>query len=334
MERLLSIVVPVYNAEKFLPDCIESILSQEYRNLELLLINDGSTDGSGKICDAYAQKDKRVKAYHILNSGAAVARNLGMDYATGEFVGFVDADDTVEPEMYRTMVESAQKSNADIVMCGFYMVIDGHKQRSVCIQSSESVLDGNEEVRNELLKRYYQGTETGLASMCNKLYRLDFLNENRFRMEEGKVRGEDYWLNFYALKKAERVVVLPVALYNYRQVNSSSVMHTFRQTYYKEYKEDISRLTEENATLGFSVGIGLYNAFAYKIQQHILEATKRKEKKLVLSILRDNFYQDRIAKAQVAKWCQIINWFVLKKRYHIAYWLYSVVAFCKGLRSN
>ena len=130
------------------------------------------------------------------------------------------------------------------------------------------------------------------------------------------------------------MVLLSDVLYNYRQVNTDSVMHTFRRPYYEEYKQDLSRLEEENAALGFSMEVDLYNTFAYKMQQHIFSAIKQKEKAMVLDIFRDVFYRETIAKSHLATWSRMLQWFVIKKRYHIAYILYRVVAFCKSLRGN
>ena len=116
---LISIVVPVYNAEKYLEDCVSSILAQTYTNIEVLLVDDGSTDGSGAICDAFAEKDNRVRVLHKPNGGAPSARNVGMDVAEGEFIGFVDSDDTIDANMYECMHKRINETGADIAVCGF-----------------------------------------------------------------------------------------------------------------------------------------------------------------------------------------------------------------------
>ena len=105
---LISIIVPVYNVEEFLPKCIDSILAQTYENLEIILVEDGTKDNSGQICDAYAEKDSRIKVIHKENGGLSSARNAGMDVARGEYFGFVDSDDWIEPETYESLMVLAQ----------------------------------------------------------------------------------------------------------------------------------------------------------------------------------------------------------------------------------
>ena len=118
----ISVIVPIYNTEKYLARCIESILCQTYTNLEIILVDDGSTDKSGDICDFYARKDNRVKVVHKENGGAAAARNFALNMVTGQYIGFVDSDDYTDIEMYQKLYEKAKQENADIVVCGYYGV--------------------------------------------------------------------------------------------------------------------------------------------------------------------------------------------------------------------
>ena len=118
---MISVIVPVYNVEPYLRKCLDSILVQTYRDLEILTIDDGSTDGSGRICDEYAGKDDRIKVSHTENRGLSAARNLGLDNATGDWVGFVDSDDWIEPDMYEVLLRKAEETGADVVECGCYL---------------------------------------------------------------------------------------------------------------------------------------------------------------------------------------------------------------------
>ena len=113
---LVSIIVPVYNAERYLHRCIDSVLAQTYTNFELLLINDGSKDNSGEICDKYAVKDSRIRVFHKENGGVSSARNMGIDEAKGEWLSFIDSDDWIEPTMYEKMLQELIGNNADICM--------------------------------------------------------------------------------------------------------------------------------------------------------------------------------------------------------------------------
>lgn len=119
MNDLLSVIVPVYNSEKYLDECITSILNQTYRNLECLLIDDGSTDRSGEICDKYAVKDSRVRVFHIPNGGVCNARNYGLERINGRFLAFADNDDGMEPEMYSELIKVIEEKNVDVAICNF-----------------------------------------------------------------------------------------------------------------------------------------------------------------------------------------------------------------------
>ena len=118
-QPLISVIVPVYNVENYLPRCLDSIINQTYTNLEILLVDDGATDNSGKLCDEYAQKDNRIRVFHKENGGVSSARNMGLDNATGEYIAFVDSDDYIDKCMYEIMLNSSVQNNADIVVCGY-----------------------------------------------------------------------------------------------------------------------------------------------------------------------------------------------------------------------
>lgn len=130
MNPLITIIVPVYNAELFLRSSVDSVLAQTYRNLEIILVDDGSSDLSGAICDSYAEQDKRVRAIHKSNGGVSSARNAGLDAATGDYVAFVDSDDTVDPDMYGVLLNTLKKSGADMAVCGFELH-KGEKRHAV-----------------------------------------------------------------------------------------------------------------------------------------------------------------------------------------------------------
>ena len=130
--KKISIIVPVYQAEKYISKCIESIVNQTYKNLEIILIDDGSTDRSGEICDEYGKKDNRIVVVHNKNKGVSVARNCGLDIATGDYITFVDSDDYIDLQMYSEMMKVVEKYSCDVVMCDcikefekkFHLVVD------------------------------------------------------------------------------------------------------------------------------------------------------------------------------------------------------------------
>jgi glycosyltransferase involved in cell wall biosynthesis len=164
-EPLISIIVPVYNAEKYLPDCLDSILSQTFTDFELILVNDGSPDNSGKICDVYASKDNRIRVIHKINGGASTARNAGVEAACGKYIGWVDADDRITPYMYATLLRLAESYNADIAECQYFMIEGNHTIRS---GKEEPVVFGSGDF---ILKQFFSAQMK--PSLCSKIYKRE-----------------------------------------------------------------------------------------------------------------------------------------------------------------
>lgn len=136
---LVSVIVPVYNVEQFLPRCVDSLLAQTYDNLEILLVDDGSKDSSGSICDAYAAKDSRIRVIHKENGGLSSARNAGLDVAKGDFIAFLDSDDWIEPEAYETMLDLAEKYDVKLVCAGRYDVYGEERTLGLCPEWEEKI---------------------------------------------------------------------------------------------------------------------------------------------------------------------------------------------------
>ena len=204
---LLSVIVPVYNVEQYLPKCVESILNQTYRNLELILVEDGTKDSSGLICDEYARKDSRVRVIHKENGGLSSARNAGMDAASGAYITFVDSDDWLEPEGYAHMMELMQRYQVKLVCGGNYDVDSetGERTLGVCPEKEE-LITTREMVRRMFL---WQGCD---SSACDKIYHRDLL-EN-FRYPYGKV-CEDVAVTYKIVLGTDRVVMSQRPFYNY-----------------------------------------------------------------------------------------------------------------------
>ena len=142
---MISIIVPVYNTEPYLPQCLDSILAQTYTDLEILLIDDGSTDRCGEICNQYAARDPRIRVFHTENRGLSAARNLGLDQAKGDYIGFVDSDDWIEPDMYEVLLQKAEETKADIVECGVYLEYPGkteeRKRKNQIMSGSKAIYE-------------------------------------------------------------------------------------------------------------------------------------------------------------------------------------------------
>lgn len=209
VEKLVSIIVPVFNVEDYLTECIESAIKQTYHNLEIIIVDDGSTDTSGKICDMYAHKDDRVKAFHKQNGGLSDARNTGIEEATGEYIYFLDSDDILPTCAIEKTLNACVKENADIAIAGLERFVDDKLPQSNEKVEGQSgkILDKTETIRRMLLHDGF-GHEA-----CGKLYKKDIWKYERF--PKGRLY-EDYATIYKIICGCNKVVVLTENLYWYR----------------------------------------------------------------------------------------------------------------------
>lgn len=213
----ISIVIPVFNIEQYLGRCLDSIIAQTYKNLEIIIVNDGSTDQSAEIIDAYADKDKRIIPIHISNGGVTNARLTGVKRATGEYIGFVDGDDIIEEEMYSILLENAMKYNADISHCGYQMVFPDR------IDYYYNTNRFKRQDRETGLKDLLSGNfvEPGL---CNKLYHKTLFERllNDDIMDKTIRYTEDLLMNYYLFREAKKSVFIDQCYYHYMVRKSSA----------------------------------------------------------------------------------------------------------------
>lgn len=211
-EEKISVIVPVYNVEAYLPKCLDSICAQTYRALEIILVDDGSPDASGKICDEYAQRDPRIRVIHQENGGVSSARNAGLAAATGEWLGWVDSDDWIEPDMFGCMLRKAIENRADIVVCSRTEV---HPDQSVIRSWEKEQILAREEalellLQNDMMQNY----------LWDKLWNRRLFAGIEFPL--GRTY-EDIAVMHRLFTRAERVMVLPDAMYSYFQRSGSIV---------------------------------------------------------------------------------------------------------------
>ena len=200
---MISVIVPVHNVEPYIQKCLDSIINQTYRDLEILIIDDGSTDGSGKICDEYKDADDRIIVFHTENRGLGAARNLGLDNATGEWIGFVDSDDWIETDMYETLLKTAKEYGADAVECGYRKV---YKKSSEIDFFQTGIIP-----ESKALDALLEGEISGLV--WNKIYKKMLFMGVRF--PEGR-DFEDISTS-YKLIQNSRVAGVKQSFYNYTQ---------------------------------------------------------------------------------------------------------------------
>ncbi len=240
----ISVIVPFYNREKTAERCLNSLLASTYENIEILAVDDGSSDKTVEILRSFAEQDNRVKVICQENSGPSAARNRGLDSATGELVAFCDSDDFVAPTIYERMMEAQKENNADIVICGFFDNFENGNNILHKIAAKNSI--SQSEVRSNVIRHYYDGDPTGLASLWNKLYKKAFLDQNALRFDESLHRAEDWWLNLHAYECANRITVIDEPLYYYVQDAGDSLMKKMKSEYYWQWKASNAYLVQKN----------------------------------------------------------------------------------------
>ena len=206
---MISVIVPVYNVEPYLRKCLDSIINQTYKDMEILIVDDGSTDGSGDICDEY-KTDKRVRVFHTENRGLSCARNVGLDNAKGDWIGFVDSDDWIEPEMYELLLKGAEETGADIVECGVFVEF---KARTIQIPAIQDIVCETDAIE-ALIRRKIKN------QVWNKTWKADCYTDIRF--PEG-CNYEDISTVYKIVQKA-RVTGINGNYYHWRQ-RASSISH-------------------------------------------------------------------------------------------------------------
>lgn len=228
MNKLVSIIIPVYNVEKYLLECLDSVIAQTYSNIEIFLINDGSTDNSGKICDEYAQKDSRVKVIHKENGGVSSARNVGLDLTQGEYITFIDSDDFVDKTYIEKMYDALEKSNADLVFCKYANYID--KKIEYPQESIPKQLTVNNEDKEfiDFISRFFALKKNIMGSACRVLYRKELINNYYFHL--GIKISEDLLFLMQIIQNAKSINSIDEYLYFYRKVETS-----ITQKYKKDY---------------------------------------------------------------------------------------------------
>ena len=259
MDDLISIIVPVYNVEKYLKKCIESIINQTYDNLEIILIDDGSTDKSGKICDEYRDKDKRIIVEHILNKGVSNARNTGLNIAKGNWVVFVDSDDWIETQFCEKLYKNAiENKNIDIICSGYKRVYTDKEEIINC--DKEKIIYDSHQFLIKLLN-----VQNGYGFCHMKLIKKNCINNIRFN-KDIKV-GEDALFNMQLTQKIKKVMILGEPLYNYR-FNGNSVVRKYDDNYANNYlyaMEHTKRYLQHNYKNDQLIAKNFYNYVAYHI---------------------------------------------------------------------
>jgi glycosyltransferase involved in cell wall biosynthesis len=231
---MISVIIPVYNAEKYLKKCLKSVIEQTYKEFEVILINDGSTDNSAVIAKYFEQKDKRIRVIEQENSGPAQARNRGIEAAVGEYIAFIDSDDWVSPEMLMELYNAAERETADLVICGFEYFSKGKTRRvSQNIEPGVYIGENIEKLAYDLIATYEKKRLRPFSVV--RMVRREILFKEHIRFDNKLKRSEDYlfWVQVHFKVKCINVITDKI-LYTYNQ-RDSSISHN----YVKDYGEDV-----------------------------------------------------------------------------------------------
>lgn len=294
----ISVIVPVYNTDKYLHKCVDSILNQTFTDFELLLINDGSKDCSGEICDEYAQKDSRVRVFHKANGGVSSARNLGLDNAIGEYILFIDGDDWIEQTMCEELYNKAVKENAEIVYSDFKMIFEDNEEYYPTAKYSPDKIG--------VVKNFISSVWTCLVIMIAKreLYLV-----NNLKSPTHLSYCEDFWLSVRLFHYSKKIAKINKAFYNYYRINTASRINNLDK---KTEKEEQTAYLE---TIEFFKEHGLLEEYEQELSWRILKS----KQELVLDSSRHDEFLEIFPTSHKYIWtCPYIN-----KKLKIMMWLLS-----------
>jgi len=301
-DELISVIVPVYNVEKYLERCVVSLLRQTYKTLEIILVDDGSTDASPKMCDAFAKKDGRIKVVHKKNGGLSDARNAGLRAASGTYIGYVDSDDWIEEDMYERMYRSCVENDAQLCVCRYFRE---YANRTEGGGSADCVVLS----REELLRIYIGGHERYVIynSVWSKLFRRTLVEGVEF--PKGR-NSEDIMYTTRAFCKLERAVYLDACLYHYVLDREGSIMNVSRGE--RMFRDELPFWREHIALIGASVSKEMADFASYHFWRRLLfyyvdfknaqktgdKTAARYAKRLVEEIRRDTKEIKRVYREQ------------------------------------
>lgn len=268
-EILVSVIVTAYNIEKYLPRCLDSLLKQTHKPLEIIVVDDGSTDTTPAICDSYANRNKNICIIHKENGGPSAARNAGLKIAKGSYIGYVDGDDWTEPDMYEKMLEACLEKKAEIAICTYRQVGEGAEE----IHPTGNVIELG---REETLELYISGDEQYhiYHSVWSKLFKKEIIADISFR--EGR-KSEDIMYSTMALSRASKCVFLDTPYYNYMVDRQDSIMNSRLQE--RRFQDEIPFWKEQIAYLkdrGFEELSGkAYYQFCRKMLFYYIDFNER-----------------------------------------------------------
>lgn len=279
MNPLISVIVPIYNVEKYLARCVDSIVNQTYKNLEIIFVDDGSPDRCPQMCDDYAEKDSRIKVVHKKNGGLSDARNAGIAVATGEYISFIDSDDYVSDDFFECLLDVMNKENSDIAECSVVKFYEDNRFDEFIDDLSVKTYDTQDAMSALIAENPFH------QHVWNKLYKTELVKDIPYAV--GKLNEDEFW-TYRVFGRANKVARLNKTMYYYFQRNSSimGVGYNIRRLDALEGKANRQKYIENNfPDLSTQAKIDLYGScmFAY---QSVLKFMSGAEKKKALELIR------------------------------------------------
>ena len=284
----ISIIVPTYNVKDYIDNCVKSLVSQTYENIEIILVNDGSTDNSGDLLDKWAERDERVKVFHKENGGTHSARNLGIEKSTGEYVMFIDPDDWFSLNAVECLAEEIKKTNSDVIKFNYVKEYGTHFENKTNNLLENKLYTGSEYQKILRMNLGLIGEELKyiqdfnfLASVCFGCYRKEIILQNELKFTDMKEIGtfSDGLFNLGFLLKASSFYFLDQPLYHYRKNNYASCTNTYRIGFYEKNNvllDKIYKLIKPDK-LGLDFEIAFNNRVAYSVLELCLNSAKNKK---------------------------------------------------------
>lgn len=291
--ELISVIVPVYKVEAYLDKCVQSIVDQTYKNLEIILVDDGSPDRCGAMCDAWAVKDSRIKVIHKPNGGLSDARNAGMEIASGEYMGFVDSDDHISRDMYRLLLEHMTSDGSDIAACGVEMVFEDGTPSRMLTPAGSHILNNTQAmeaiIREDLLKQ----------PVWYKLYRTEMIQDIPFAI--GKYHEDVFW-SWQAIARIKKVSIFDTPCYYYLQRGSSIMGQGYSLKRFDAWEAKLLRMDYLQEHMPTQISTASYNLWlsALYMGQMAIKYLNAAEQKIAFQMLLQGLSKYPLEKADLS----------------------------------
>ncbi len=293
MNDLVSIILPVYNVQEYLNICVDSIVNQTYSNLEIILVDDGSTDGSSLICDKWASCDKRIRVIHKINEGAGMARNAGLDVANGSFVMFVDSDDYIDTDTVRRCMNEHNEFHSDVVFFGRCNLYADGSVKKLAVPSDKVHFKGDS-VKNEILPGLFTYKHGIGISVWGKFFDIKLFRDNKIRFySEREVLSEDACITLEIFAHVKSLTIIPENFYYYRQ-NAEGLSHKYKRGHQTRVNNFLAKSNELCEALGYPQKVFTcvcvrYHMYALSGMKRIISSNlpKEEKKKELWGVFRD-----------------------------------------------